>query len=147
MGDVPEADRPLLLLTTATADRVSDPTRTDAAAVELTKVYPQRTFRFCFTNKQMARAVMDFVMSQDDLRPDVNPVHMVQWDDDSYSHDLTDGFREALPPVGRLAEPETHRLQRRLFFLAEPVRGRRSSIRCSTTWSRTATASTGRCWP
>ena len=104
--DVAEANRPLLLLTTATADRVSNPGAPDAAEAELTQVYPQRTFRFCFTNKQMARAVMDFVMSQDDLRPDVNPVHMVQWDDDSYSHDLTDGFREALPPWAGLPNPK-----------------------------------------
>ncbi len=106
-GDVAAADRPLLLLTTATADRVGE---TDAAGrpqeVDLTKVYPQRTFRFCFTNKQMARAVMDFLMSQDDLRPDLNPVHMVQWDDDSYSRDLTDGFRQALPPWAGLPNPK-----------------------------------------
>ena len=107
MNDVEESQRPLLLLTTATADHVTDPDAPGgSASVELTRVYPQRTFRFCFTNKQMARAVMDFVMSQDDLRPDVNPVHMVQWDDDSYSHDLTDGFREALPPWAGLPNPK-----------------------------------------
>ena len=107
MGDVAEADRPLLLLTTATADRVGD---TDSGGesheVDLTKIYPQRTYRFCFTNKQMAKAVMDFLMSQDDLRPDLNPVHMAQWDDDSYSRDLTDGFRQALPPWAGLPNPK-----------------------------------------
>ena len=106
-GAVPETELPLLLLTTATADRVSDPDDPDdSREVKLTQVYPKRTFRFCFTNKQMAKAVMDFVLSQDELRPDVNPVHMVQWDDDSYSHDLTDGFREALPPTAALPNPK-----------------------------------------
>jgi hypothetical protein len=100
----PEKDRPLLLLTTATADRVSDP---DAPAqdVDLTRLYADRTFRYCFSNRQMASAVMRFLLSRDDMRPDANPVHMVQWDDDSYSHDLTDGFREALPPSSGLINP------------------------------------------
>jgi hypothetical protein len=106
-AEMPEADRPLLLLTTATADRVTDPDDPSGAQnLDLTRVYPDRTFRFCFTNMQMAAAVMRFLATQDDLRPDPNPVHMVQWDDDSYSHDLTDGFRAALPPTAGLTNPQ-----------------------------------------
>ena len=91
----------MLLLTTATADRVTDPDAPadappNASEIGLTSVYPDRTFRYCFSNKQMATAVMSFLRTQDDLRPDANPVHMVQWDDDSYSSDLTDGFEEVL---------------------------------------------------
>jgi hypothetical protein len=37
-------------------------------------VYPGRSFRFCFTNRQMARAVVDFLWSQPGLRPFGNPL-------------------------------------------------------------------------
>lgn len=68
---------PLLLITTATADRVSaadvlDPFQVDLTEVprqDLIDVYPGRSFRFCFTNSQMAEAVVDFVWSRPDLRP------------------------------------------------------------------------------
>jgi hypothetical protein len=111
---MPAAQRPLLLLTTATADRVSqrtteeieaispphlpgDTEETDVApGVLLNRIYPGRTFRFCFTNRQMAAAVTHFIWSQEDLRPDADPAYMVQWEDDSYSRDLIDGFWRAL---------------------------------------------------
>jgi hypothetical protein len=106
-AEMPPSQRPLLLLTTATADRVAIPEAPqENRVVDLTRVYPDRTFRYCFTNKQMADAVMGFLWNQDAVRPDVNPVHMVQWDDDSYSHDLTDGFRESLPPLAGLPNPK-----------------------------------------
>jgi hypothetical protein len=111
----PETDRPLLLLTTATADRVApvlddqpDSARPNAAAgeetdatgsVPLMSLYPGRTFRFCFTNTQMATAVSQLIWTQDDLRPDRDPVYMAQWNDDSYSRDLIDGFWGALRMV------------------------------------------------
>jgi len=115
--ELPEAARPLLLLTTATADRVAPypRTRETAAAeeatvsppvggkssrgVRLTRLYPGRTFRFCFTNRQMALAVTDFIWSQADIRPDSDPVYMAKWDDDSYSRDLVDAFWEQLHVV------------------------------------------------
>ena len=53
----------------------------------------------------MAEAIMGFLMNHDAVRPNLNPVHMVQWDDDSYSRDLTDGFRESLPPQAGLPNP------------------------------------------
>jgi hypothetical protein len=95
---VPDANRPVLLLTTATADGVTDPDDpADPRIHDLTGVFPHRTFRYCFSNKQMAAAVMRFLASQDDLRPTAGPVHVVEWLDDSYSHDLADGFTAALP--------------------------------------------------
>jgi hypothetical protein len=106
--DMPEAARPLLLLTTATADRV--PPAPDGMAgsastsdepdglpgIALNSIYAGRTFRFCFTNRQMASAVTHFIWTQDDLRPDSDPAYMVQWEDDSYSRDLVGGFVRAL---------------------------------------------------
>jgi hypothetical protein len=104
-SQLPPAARPLLLLTNATADRVlpEEGTAEQAAndpeelqGVPLVQIYPGRTFRFCFTNRQMAAAVMQFVGSQPDLLPDTDPFHMVKWDDDSYSRDLIDAFGRAL---------------------------------------------------
>jgi hypothetical protein len=116
--ELPAEDRPLLLLTTATADRVAlftegeplklrgkhakpraDDKSAEQAGVELTNLYPGRTFRFCFTNKQMAAAVSDFIWSRADLRPDRDPLYMAMWNDDSYSRDLIDGFWGALRQV------------------------------------------------
>jgi hypothetical protein len=91
--DLPAQNRPLLLLTTATADQIAS---TQEGNVALTQLYPGRTFRFCFSNKQMAAAVSDFIWQRDDLRPSRDPVYMAMWDDDSYSRDLIDGFRGAL---------------------------------------------------
>jgi hypothetical protein len=84
---------PLFLITTATADQV---TLEDGQARNLTDLYAGRTLRFCFTNRQMAEAVTDFIWRHDDLRPDTEPVYMVQWEDDPYSVDLFDRFREVL---------------------------------------------------
>jgi hypothetical protein len=95
---MPDADLPLLLLTTATADRVVSPDFDERApaVMPLTHLYPERTFRFCFTNRQMALAVSTLLWSCDDLRPDNDPAYMVKWDDDSYSRDLIGAFGNAL---------------------------------------------------
>ncbi len=66
------AEHPLLFLTTATADKV-DPDDDDdgaqgIAGPNLISVY-DRSFRFCFTNRQMADSVTDFVLSDPTLRP------------------------------------------------------------------------------
>jgi hypothetical protein len=83
-------DLPLLLLTTATADD-------DQPGQALSDVYAGRTYRFCFTNRQMATAVTEFLASQDDLRPDPGPLYLAVWDDDSYSRDLGERFIQAQP--------------------------------------------------
>jgi hypothetical protein len=66
------------LITTATANTLYlDPTAYGTPAsqgsLELIKVYPGRSFRFCFTNQQMAQAVVDFLWTQPDLRPQGDP--------------------------------------------------------------------------
>lgn len=72
---------PLLAITTATADKVRldeehravftppDMDQSKEPWHDLMDVYPGRAFRFCFTNSQMAEAVVDFVWSQPQLRP------------------------------------------------------------------------------
>jgi hypothetical protein len=84
---------PLLLITNATADNVDEDK-------ELIRIYPGRSFRFCFTDSQMADAVAQFIWSQDDLRPDAEPLYMALWDDDPYSEDLFKQFHRVLGPDG-----------------------------------------------
>ncbi len=104
---LPNAERPLLFLTTATADRVASSDEgergsgesTSRPSVQLTQVYPQRTFRFCFSNGQMAAAVSNFIWSRDDLRPQRDPYYAATWRDDSYSRDFVEGFDSALRQV------------------------------------------------
>ena len=97
--------RPLLLISTATANEVY--IEGERADRPLMQVYPERTFRFCFTNEQMARAVVDFVWTQPDLKPRGGPaddkgeeppptIFRVYWEDDPYSIDLSEKFRQAV---------------------------------------------------
>lgn len=66
-------DRPLLLLTTATADAIleghEEVSRDPRTWPKLIDVYDGRSFRFCFTNRQMAEAVTDFALQDGMLRP------------------------------------------------------------------------------
>jgi hypothetical protein len=97
--------RPLLFITTATANEVVLEGQRESRL--LTSVYPERSFRFCFTNEQMAKAVIDFVWTRPELRPRGGPpnakgeepspvVFPVQWEDDPYSIDLSEQFRRAV---------------------------------------------------
>jgi hypothetical protein len=98
------ARAPLLLLTTATADRVVGredaaeqlPGAGDLPGQSLTEIYEGRTFRFCFTNRRMADVVVDFLWHRDDLRPNPDPVYKVYWQDDSFSEDLKTQFELAV---------------------------------------------------
>jgi hypothetical protein len=116
-------DRPLLLITTATADEVpAEAGDAGPASRNLIDVYRGRSFRFCFTNRQMADAVLDFVWETPGLRPEafaalapaavasglaacageksiaVEKPHVfsVFWRDDPYSTDLHEQFSLAV---------------------------------------------------
>jgi hypothetical protein len=82
---------PLFFITTATADRLEN-------GQALMQIYPERTFRFCFTNGQMAEAVADFIWHRDEFRPDSLPIYLVRWADDPYSMDLFNQFHDVLGP-------------------------------------------------
>ena len=116
-------DRPLLLVTNASADDLAD---AGAGTTPLLELYAGRTFRFCFSNKQMAEAVLDFVWDHPDLRPQLfaasaplavasglaargwraaeravpaflRPhVFTVSWLDDPFSRDLNNRFHAVL---------------------------------------------------
>lgn len=60
---------PLLLITTATADYVG----VSVPMQSLMSIYEGLSYRFCFTNSQMAEAIWDFVWTRDDLRPYTKP--------------------------------------------------------------------------
>jgi hypothetical protein len=76
---MPDPSRaPLLLLTTATAvttrlDEFGTVADEESAPDSLLRIYDGRTFRFCFNNQQMARAVLDFVHRSPELRPEMAP--------------------------------------------------------------------------
>lgn len=89
--------RPLLFITTATAQADIDPVTREGP--ELIKMYPGRTFRGCFTDSAMAQAVIDFVWHQDDLRPTGKAelqAYVPAWEDDPYSLDLAEQFGKEL---------------------------------------------------
>lgn len=114
--------QPLLFFTTASASGIADPN--EPLPIDLMQLYPKRTFRMCFTNEQMAEAVINFVWSQPDLRPLGDPIPAIQqiglgpwewaahavtqgpamapsvsaleWEDDPYSIDLANQFYREL---------------------------------------------------
>jgi len=94
--NLPREQHPVLVLPTATADRVLREGEVygaeETVGEGLTEIYPQRTYRFCFSNQQMARAILNHIRNQADLRPDTELIHFVGWNDDRYSRDLTDAF-------------------------------------------------------
>ena len=97
---------PVLLITTATADQVDR----EEGGHDLMGIYPQRSFRFCYTNRQMAEAVTEFIWQHPDLRPDSEPVYSAHWEDDPYSEDLFERFHEVLGPDrfgGRMMQART----------------------------------------
>ncbi|MFO0843402.1 MAG: hypothetical protein U0797_13545 [Gemmataceae bacterium] len=108
-GDESGPHHPLLLLTNATADRVreGDPQGEEAPPegcgegdgrnVPLLSLYPGRTFRFCFSNRQMATAVTRFLWMRPELTPDCDTTFLVRWCDDAYSRDLCEGCLNVLP--------------------------------------------------
>ena len=63
---------PLLMLDTATADVLYVGPQHNQP-VPLMDIYPDRTFRFCFTNRQMAEAVANWVGPDPFLRPVGSP--------------------------------------------------------------------------
>ncbi|MFM7150308.1 MAG: hypothetical protein ACKO23_10740, partial [Gemmataceae bacterium] len=100
---------PLLFLTTATADQVfhagNEPAgntpqgpqfnpswEDDSSRIDLNDLYSGRTFRFCFTNRQIANRISRFVWSRVELRPESDPAILVNWMDDEYSRDLSKAF-------------------------------------------------------
>jgi hypothetical protein len=107
-GEWPGAP-PLLLITTATAERYLPPGKPELELhnddwPRLMAVYPERSFRFAFTNTRMVEAVLDFVRNRSDVWPpraknDVNPaspffLFTLTWMDDGYSKDLAYSFRK-----------------------------------------------------
>jgi hypothetical protein len=96
---------PLLLLTGASIDRFiehytpNSPTTTDPRWPKLMDVYERRTFRCTFSDARMATVLLKFLRAHDELWPADLPAATttlidVKWDDDSYSVDLADRFRE-----------------------------------------------------
>jgi len=101
-----KGQEPLLFISQATADevyRAADNYPIGYVPPQLIKLY-DRSFRFCFTNKQMAEAVTDYVFSDPDLKPGPAPAadapalpgFAIAWEDDDYSIDLSRQFRREI---------------------------------------------------
>src|SRR5262245_19188011 len=89
--------RPLLFITTATANGVAVTDGSQWRTDSLIRLYAGRTFRGCFTNEAMARAVVDFVYQDKDLKPtgkDQARAYVLALQDDPYSVDLADQFEQ-----------------------------------------------------
>lgn len=98
---------PLLLITTATAERYLPPGQPELEFQSdtwprLMSVYPGRTFRFAFTNSHMVQATLDFVQQNPGIWPErgkVDPksptfaLFTMTWLDDGYSKDLANAFQ------------------------------------------------------
>lgn len=138
-------DRPPLFITTATANRVHA-NEQQLVESQLVDLYPGRTFRFCFTNRQMADAVLDFVEQSPELRPQLfdevavaaaasgltsavlqsywKPnIFSVQWNDDPYSTDLHEQFKESLRQQARRNRIGEHSLHISSQYLPFSVGG------------------------
>jgi hypothetical protein len=96
---------PLLLLTGASIDRFiehytpNSPPTTDSSWPKLMDVYAERTFRCSFSNARMATVLLDFLGAHDNLWSSALPPAStslidIKWDDDKYSVDLCDRFRD-----------------------------------------------------
>lgn len=126
--------RPLFFITNATAEKVhtgpddSDVSDAVGQTTELLRIYEGRSFRFCFNNRQMADAILDFVWQSPQYRPQLladeaklaalsglaavsgeskPTVYYVDWDDDPFSGDLIGQFRDLLTaPDGPKPTPD-----------------------------------------
>lgn len=111
---------PAFLITTATADKVQ---QHDLGEVDLMKIYPDRSFRYCFTNRQMAESICDFVreqLGQDrNLQITSSMASLFSWHDDPFSEDLAEQFEELWKvPNETSAKPEV-----RKYLIAHSVGG------------------------
>lgn len=73
---------PLLLITTATADRfvpknLPNTSTTTVDLPQLIEIYKGSSFRFAFTNSRMAEVILDFVSTHDNLWPRIPPQDVV----------------------------------------------------------------------
>jgi hypothetical protein len=139
---------PLLFITTATTDTFQAPGVADMAEQRqaLMAIYPGRSFRFCFTNMQMAQAVLDFVWSRPELRPHsawsawqlaclsaapvlgaalppLRPASSfgMYWNDDDYSENLNECFRQLLTQSAEGAAAPPLGPTSRLYQPIQPV--------------------------
>ncbi|MCS7167216.1 MAG: hypothetical protein RMI91_12885 [Gemmatales bacterium] len=85
---------PVLLLTTATADEME--LSPGAGLTDLLEGYPGRAFRFSFTNRQMAEALVDFVTRRPAWLPKHRTWDAITWRDDPYSEDFANRISDAL---------------------------------------------------
>jgi hypothetical protein len=101
--------RPVLALTNATAIDVAAPDGSSEPTIPLMHIYRNRTFRYCFNNRQMAEAMLDCIGQHPTLKPasldgsrlERPAVLSVSWNDDPYSDDMVVEFGRAVSTAYR----------------------------------------------
>ncbi|MFO0815402.1 MAG: hypothetical protein U0796_19475 [Gemmatales bacterium] len=123
---------PVFLITTATADKVLHP---DTGIIDLMQIYPERSFRYCFTNRQMAEGIHDFV--QEHINKDRNleitspRISLISWHDDPFSEDLVDQFEEIWrtpTPTSPVPGVWAHRIAHSVGSLNQPNKPEAAAI-------------------
>lgn len=130
-------EKPILMLTTATADFLDYPNAMPPERRKLMSLHEGLTFRAGFSNKHMAGMMIDFLRSQSIWAGPLPAPWVMKWEDDPYATDLMEALQdywkklpshdrasEELPPaisikssVGGLARPNADETSAALLFI------------------------------
>lgn len=85
-------EKPVLMLTTATADFLNYPDGPETKQIKLLDIHQGLTFRAGFSNKHMAKVLIDFLKSQSVWTGPLPAPWIIKWEDDPYATDLKNAF-------------------------------------------------------
>ena len=87
--------KPVLMLTTATADDISYTETPAPMRRKLLKIHEGLTFRAGFSNNYMAHILINFLKSQSVWTGSLPAPWIMKWEDDPYATDLMEAFRNS----------------------------------------------------
>ena len=85
-------EKPVLMLTTATADYLNYTGGSEPKQIKLLKLHEGLTFRAGFSNNHMAKVLIDFLKSQSVWTGPLPAPWIMKWEDDPYATDLMKAF-------------------------------------------------------
>ncbi len=86
---------PILMLTTATANRLAKSDSKSGSTRNLMEIHPGLTFRMGFSNQRMASVILGFLKAQSTWKGPLPAPWLMQWTDDPYAIDLLQAFQGA----------------------------------------------------
>ena len=86
---------PILMLTTATANRLAKSDAKPGTTRNLMEIHPGLTFRMGFSNRRMASVILGFLKAQSTWGGPLPAPWLMQWTDDPYAIDLLQAFQGA----------------------------------------------------